>query len=186
MARQSARYNERYIDRYDLRSGEYARERTGTYGYYPSRSSAAPKYDTPRHRGRVLQMPARSRREQTAKYVVPVHSPVKAIAVVFVVAMMVASLAAVLSTDAKINEVNNSIINLDEQISRQQSQIITLKMDIEESMSIKNIEEYAINELGMQKVSRNQVEYIRLNTEDKIEGATGKESLLDKLKDLLK
>lgn len=186
MARQGARYNGHYIERYDARNSTYARARTGTYGDYPSRSSAVPKYDMPRRRGRVLQMPERNRRVQTAKYVVPVYSPIKAIVTAFVIAMMVASLAAVLSTDAKINEVNNSIINLDEQISRQQSQIITLKMDIEESMSIKNIEEYAINELGMQKVSRNQVEYIRLNTEDKIEGATGKESLFDKLKDLLK
>lgn len=147
--------------------------------YYGNISTAPRRID---RRGVVTPMP-----EIEHSQVKRIHkrSPLKAVSILFVASIFLFALWSVLYMDAKITETDAKLSGLDSKISKLSNENTELELKIEGMMSMKNVEDYAITELGMQKISRNQIEYIKLNESDRIEIEEGKENLLKKISDLL-
>ena len=66
------------------------------------------------------------------------------------------------------DELDREILSLNAQITAAESENVRLNMEIDSVISLKNVEEYAITNLGMVKMEGNQIEYIDLSGEDKI------------------
>ena len=94
-----------------------------------------------------------------------------AISVVLVAAAMmimtVGAAVAVTEYDAKISELEN-------EMKTAKSEIVRLENQINSTLTAENIEKYAVDILGMQKVERYQIHYIRQRTGDSVTVCRGK------------
>lgn len=50
-----------------------------------------------------------------------------------------------------------------------QSENVRLKSELESKMTLKNVEDYAVNVLGLQKLDNSQIKYVQTQTDDIIE-----------------
>lgn len=81
-----------------------------------------------------------------------------------------------------INELNTTIQKQSASLNRSQNEYIQLEMAAQARMTTEEVERYAVDVLGMQKLQNNQIEYIRMNDQDKIEIAdSGNQSLWEKI-----
>ncbi len=101
--------------------------------------------------------------------------------------VMVAILAcsAYLYGRMRLNEVNTAYTEVMAQIDILNSEKVRLDMALNEKMSLKNIEEYAQDELGLKKLNVGQVHYISLE-EEAVEAAQTDSGYLDKVGDFVK
>ena len=60
---------------------------------------------------------------------------------------------------------------------------VRLQSELESKMSAKNVEDYAENVLGMQKIDSSQIKYIEIQTDDVINIPQQDEGILAKIKD---
>lgn len=67
----------------------------------------------------------------------------------------------------KVDELDRKIQSKKNEISIAQSENVRLNMALDSMISLKNVEEYAQNNLGMVKMDNHQIEYIDLSGEDK-------------------
>lgn len=67
------------------------------------------------------------------------------------------------------NELTNSIATQQKKLSEAQSEYTQLQNAKSSKYNLEYVEQYAKNVLGMQKMQRNQVEYVQMNDGDKIE-----------------
>lgn len=115
-------------------------------------------------------------------------SPFKGI----VVAMSaIAVCGSILYTHVMINESYNQIANEKKALDAAISEGVRLQSQIDSDMSLKNVEDYAVNELGMQRIDKTQIQYIKIKNDSVIEiNNKGKNKgpvlvLKDNAKDLL-
>ena len=73
-----------------------------------------------------------------------------------------------------ITEVANKITGINKEFAALQSDQTRIEMQIENKMSIKKIEEYATEQLGLVKLENHQIKYVDITKEDKIEVASPK------------
>ena len=66
-------------------------------------------------------------------------------------------------------ELNNQYISSQTELKQLQSEYVCLEVEYESNVSVSNIEEYAIDVLGMQVPDTNQIKYITLTQEDRYE-----------------
>ncbi|MBR5495953.1 MAG: hypothetical protein IKV58_01035 [Oscillospiraceae bacterium] len=92
----------------------------------------------------------------------PKVNTVKVIAVVMVAIL---ACSAYLYGRMKLNEVNTAYTQVMTQIDILNSEKVRLDMALNEKMSLKNIEEYAQDNLGLKKLNVGQVHYISLEDE---------------------
>ena len=116
-------------------------------------------------KGKIIDIPEdqkrNARRRKQAAY--RVSGKVSAILVtVFVISM----LAGNVYLRSQINETEYKIAEMNEEISAAQSQLDSVSFQVEQKISYKNLEEAAID-LGMRKMDKNQIVYLRTNKEDK-------------------
>lgn len=69
----------------------------------------------------------------------------------------------------KVDELDREIANVNTQITAAQSENVRLNMKLDSVISLKNIEDYAQNNLGMVKMESHQIEYINLSGEDSVQ-----------------
>ena len=81
---------------------------------------------------------------------------------VFVSVVMLAALCGNIYMNLRINEVNDSINTVKSEIAELESERTALQVEYERRISFANIEVEAA-ELGMQKMDKSQVKYIRVN-----------------------
>jgi hypothetical protein len=67
-----------------------------------------------------------------------------------------------------LNELNNNIRTATTQLERSRSEYIQLEMAAASRLTMEEVERYAVDVLGMQKMQTNQLLYIRTNEDDKI------------------
>lgn len=67
------------------------------------------------------------------------------------------------------NELTNSIAAQEKKLAEAQSEYTQLQNARSSKYNLDYVEDYAKNVLGMQKMQRNQVEYVQMNEADKIE-----------------
>lgn len=86
--------------------------------------------------------------------------------IIFVSVLAVALLGSVIYSLDKRNTMYNKVSALNDQLSLAEAENVRLQSELDSKMSAKNIEEYAENVLGMQKVVSSQITYIKIQTDD--------------------
>lgn len=128
-------------------------------------SSAAPEIGE--KEGRIIEHPAVVRKAEKTR--ASLRSKIAAAAIItFMVAMIFANIftrAEIMRVDAEVESINTEITKLESEKTR-------LTCEIEQKTSYKNVEKSA-EELGMTKISKNQVVYIKTNDGDKAENSKG-------------
>ena len=92
-----------------------------------------------------------------------------AVIVIGITSLMIVNRVALTEIGEEINAANEDLQIL-------QSENTRLNVELEEKMSLDNIEEKAVNELGLTKMNNYQVQYLNLTQEDKIELTNPKSS----------
>ena len=95
----------------------------------------------------------------------------KPVALVVIGAVFLAVFVMFLYSKAALSEVNLKISNETQALSDAQSINTALSNQLSGSVSLENVEQYAVSELGMQKVSASQERYVEMNTGNMTETA---------------
>ncbi|MFR4023940.1 MAG: hypothetical protein ACLTZI_13870 [[Eubacterium] siraeum] len=93
------------------------------------------------------------------------------VAVAVIGAVFLAVFVMFLYSKAALSEVNLKISNETQALSDAQSINTALSNQLSGSVSLENVEQYAVSELGMQKVSASQERYVEMNTGNMTETA---------------
>lgn len=88
----------------------------------------------------------------------------KPVVVAMIGAVFLAVFIMFLYSKATLSEVNLKISNEAQALSDAQSINTALSNQLSGSVSLENVEQYAVSELGMQKVSASQERYVEMNT----------------------
>ncbi len=119
----------------------------------------------------IIKLAPPKKRQQTRK-----RAAVKAVSVsaftVMVAVFMLAALCGNLFLRLQINEVNSKINDVKSEINELDSEKTSLEVEFERKISFSNIELEAA-ELGMKKMSKDQVVYIRVNDKNAAKLADG-------------
>ena len=85
------------------------------------------------------------------------------------IAVAISMLIGVVYTNSRITEITTGITEQQKEITELESEKAYLNFTLESRMSLNDIENYAINVLGMVKMDSTQVEYIEIENENKVE-----------------
>lgn len=96
-----------------------------------------------------------------------IQSFLNTFATICVAAFAVAVVGMMIASRIKMTELDGQINDLEKQITALQSEKIRLTDELSSKTSIKSVEEYAYNVLGMQKIESSQVKYIESENCDK-------------------
>ena len=109
--------------------------------------------------------------------------------IILATVMLVAILSYMLYAQAMLTQINEQVNQYSDQLSTLQSETTRLELSLKSRMSLKNIEEYASEELGLEKLEKYQIEYVRLTEGDTIRMAqqepTVWENILESIKGFL-
>ena len=83
-------------------------------------------------------------------------------------AMVVTALCCIMISNVKLTELNDQVKGMQNNLNTAKSEQISLQMKLESRMSLKSVEDYAVNTLGLTKVQNYQVTYINMNEGDKV------------------
>ncbi|MBR1591680.1 MAG: cell division protein FtsL [Ruminococcus sp.] len=86
--------------------------------------------------------------------------------IIFVSFVAVAMLGMVIYSFDRRNSAYNEVNSLNSKLSLAQAENVRLQTEIDNKLSAKNVEEYAENVLGMQKIDSSQIKYIKIHTDD--------------------
>lgn len=81
------------------------------------------------------------------------------------------------------NTMYNRVTSLNDKLDLTEAENVRLQSELESEMSAKNVEEYAENVLGMQKIDPSQIEFIKIQTGDVVKIPKQKKSFFDKVGD---
>ena len=81
---------------------------------------------------------------------------------------VVAVCCAMLFSMVRINELSNQVAYETEVLNKLKSEGVVLETRLDSEMSLANVEDYAVNVLGMQKIETSQMECINIKTENVI------------------
>ncbi len=135
----------------------------GNAAYDFDRFAAKEARQPEKPQAKIVKIPQKntsSRPKITMKHIV------RGIAAAAVCFVMMGSL---ILSQLQLNELNTSLQKVNKQLSNAKSEYVQLQMAAEARASLETVEEYAANVLGMQKLSSDQIEYVRLNEGDRIE-----------------
>jgi len=111
----------------------------------------------------------RVRRAADKPKIVMKHNERKAGSVLSIFMISILSLAmlgSVIYTLDQRNELYNQISERNSTLSALQAENVRLQSERDSKMTLKNVEEYAETVLGMQKLDKSHIEYIRIQTDD--------------------
>lgn len=88
----------------------------------------------------------------------------------FLIALSAFSLAfIVLSSKVETNKMYRQISSANQNLESMQSENVRLQSELESKMTLKNVEEYAVKVLGLQKLNNSQIKYVETQTDDVVE-----------------
>lgn len=102
--------------------------------------------------------------------------------IILISVIAAALLGTVVYTFDRRNTVYNQVAQLNDQLALVEAENVRLQSELESRMSAKNVEEYAENELGMQKIDSSQIKYIRIQTDDVVSIPQQDKGLISKVK----
>ena len=83
--------------------------------------------------------------------------------------LVMAALLAVMVSNLTLNELDQQISASQNQLNVAKSEYVSLNMELESRTSLQNVEDYAVNKLGLEKIGQYQIQYVRLAQQDKVE-----------------
>ncbi len=89
----------------------------------------------------------------------------------------------VINGRVKTNQLYRQISQQNELLEIAQSENVRMRSELEGQMTLKNIEEYAENVLGLQKLDNSQIKYVETQTDDIVEIPDEEKSLYTKIID---
>lgn len=104
--------------------------------------------------------------------------------IILVSALAVVMLGTVIYSFDRRNTMYNKVSSLNSELNFAEAENVRLQSELDSKMSAKNVEDYAENVLGMQKIDSSQIQYIEIQTDDVVNIPEQDESLLAKLKRL--
>lgn len=119
----------------------------------------------------IVKMPKTAKRTKAKRRAAARRISGSAFAVAVTV-ILVGTLCANLCLRIKVNEVNSEINNAKKILSEKQSESVALAMEYENRISYINLEAEA-TELGMKKMDKDQVVYVRVNNKNTARNANG-------------
>ena len=93
-------------------------------------------------------------------------SPAK---IIVMLAVVLAIASMMIYNQVVLTELGDQTTTLNAELEKLQSEKIQKSTELESQMSLKNIEEYAVNNLGLVKMDQSQVEYVDLESGNKVE-----------------
>ncbi|MDO5014950.1 MAG: hypothetical protein Q4E28_03245 [Clostridia bacterium] len=93
---------------------------------------------------------------------------IKAIKVVFISALLFTMIGLLLFSRVKIDEIGRQEQKLKRQTEVLAGENVRLNTKLETAMSLEKVEDIAKNKLGMVKVQDTQIEYVKMDREDKV------------------
>lgn len=102
--------------------------------------------------------------------------------IIAVSALAVVMLGAVIYSFDRRNTMYNKVSELNHELNLAEAENVRLQSELDSKMSAKNVEDYAENVLGMQKIDSSQIQYIEIQTDDVVNIPQQDESLLAKIK----
>ncbi len=100
------------------------------------------------------------------------------IKVMFIAVTILMFMAVAIYSRVQLDEINREIKSVENKIELAESDSIRINNQLNSIISINNVEDYAMNELGMVKVQDYQVVYVDLSAEDYVAKANGKDTNL--------
>jgi len=117
----------------------------------------------------------------TMKITPPKRGSAVKILIVAIIALGVLFL--VINGRVKTNQLYRQISQQNELLEIAQSENVRMKSELESKMALKNIEEYAENVLGLQKLDISQIKYVETQTDDIVEIPDEEKNLYKKIID---
>lgn len=108
-------------------------------------------------------------------------SKLNPVSIFLVVALVGGITSGLVYNNVVLNELGNEITQMSNELDELNSENTRLNVDLETKTSLRKIEEYATNELGLQRANNNQIEYVRVEQENKIETTQDEENIMDKI-----
>lgn len=102
--------------------------------------------------------------------------------IVFISVLAAVLFGSVIFALDKRNTVYNQVSDLSGQLTLVEAENVRLQSELESRVSAKNIEDYAENVLGMQKIDSSQIKYIKIQTDDVVSIPQKDKGLLSKVK----
>jgi cell division septal protein FtsQ len=94
---------------------------------------------------------------------------------------IVLSLVAIMLCNVQLTALNEEISTAQTKLGSAQSDEIRLNMQLESRMALDNIENYAVNQMGLQKASQYQITYVHMTDKDKVDVMPKNENVFTKL-----
>lgn len=104
--------------------------------------------------------------------------------IILVSVLAVVMLGTVIYSFDRRNTMYNKVAMLNSDLKLAEAENVRLQSELDSKMSAKNVEDYAENVLGMQKIDSSQIQYIEIQTDDVVNIPQQDESTLSKLKRL--
>lgn len=86
-------------------------------------------------------------------------------------------------TKVEVNEIYNEIASTKKEIELLTSENVRMQSELEAKMSMKNVEDYAENMLGLTKLSKSQIVYMEVQADSVVEVAPENESIFITIRD---
>ena len=137
-------------------------------------SSAAPKVKPEPQKKPQLELVKKPRMTAEQMRQQSLLETKKTIKVMFVAITILVFMAVAIYSRIQLDEINREISSVEKKIELAQSDSVKLNNELNAIVSIDNVEEYAVNELGMEKIQEYQVEYVDLSSSDRVEIVDGK------------
>ena len=138
----------------------------------------SPQKRQPAKKAEIIKLPEPPKRERPK---LTLRHVVKGLSIFAVCFAMVGSL---IYNQIQLNELNIAIQKTNKALGEAQSEHVQLQMATQAKVSLDAVEQYALS-IGMQKLQPQQVEYVKMNEQDKVEVAqsAGGESLWQRFAD---
>ena len=99
----------------------------------------------------------------------PVSNPMSPVKVLLFLMVIISLSFSVMYSRAQLNELGAKVNSATKELEILKSENIRFQTELEEKISLKNVEEYATVELGMEKMDASQVEYVTLTSGNQVE-----------------
>lgn len=108
------------------------------------------------------------------------------LSIILVSILAAALLGSVVYTLDRRNTVYNKVSSLNSELNLAEAENVRLQSELESRMTAKNVEDYAENVLGMNKINSSQIEYIKIQTDDVVSIPEQQESFGTKIVNFFK
>lgn len=154
-------------------------ERDSAFYYKNGTYNRAEPADYPEHDGNQQKKP--ERKPQIIMRQTEARSG-SVLTIILVSVLAAALLGSVIYTLDRRNSIYNQVAAKNSELTLMEAENVRLQSELESKMTAKNVEDYAENVLGMQKIDSSQIEYIKIQTNDVVNIPQPEESIVDKIK----